>query len=152
MSSKKTLYVSRSLLNTEPFLKHFRAQGFTRLLDADDLHVTIAFSRAAVDWNLIKPHKTNLNVVNETTSRKVSPLGDEAAIVLHFASDLLHARWEYFRQAGAKWEYEGYQPHVTLTYQGDGVDLSTVIPYRGPLLFGPERFVPVVEDWEVGRG
>lgn len=147
----KTLYVHRPLLNTRVFLKHFREQGFKNLLDASDLHVTIAFSRTPVDWKAITPNKNHLRVSNAVSSRVVSPLGDEGAIVLKFKSAMLHDRWETLCSFGAAWDWPSYQPHVTLTYIGDTVDLAKVQPYTGVLSFGPEKFSEVIEDWEVGR-
>ncbi len=46
----KTLYISRPLKNAEAFIEWAKAQGFAKTLAADDLHVTIAFSKAPVDW------------------------------------------------------------------------------------------------------
>jgi hypothetical protein len=52
------------------------------------------------------------------------------------------------KRNGASFDFEEYQPHVTITYQGGDLDLSKVEPYRGKLVFGPEIFSEVVEDWE----
>jgi hypothetical protein len=49
---------------------------------------------------------------------------------------------------GASHDFDSYQPHVTISYAGSDIDLSKVEPYRGELLFGPEIFAAVVEDWE----
>jgi hypothetical protein len=45
-------------------------------------------------------------------------------------------------------DFDEYQPHVTITYEGSDLDLSKVEPYRGELVFGPEIFAEVVDDWE----
>jgi len=49
-------------------------------------------------------------------------------------------RHDYMVQHGASHDYTTYQPHLTISYNGDGVDLSRVEPYRGPLEFGAEQF------------
>jgi hypothetical protein len=41
---------------------------------------------------------------------------------------------------GASHDFDEYQPHVTITYEGSDLDLSKVEPYRGELVFGPEIF------------
>lgn len=45
----RTLYVRRHLLNAADIIAHFKTQEF-KTLPADDMHVTITFSRKAVDW------------------------------------------------------------------------------------------------------
>jgi hypothetical protein len=68
-------------------------------------------------------------------------------VVLLFSSTDLQWRHRQMREAGATWDYDEYQPHVTITYSGQGVDLSKVEPYRGKLVFGPEAFAEVDDTW-----
>lgn len=68
---------------------------------------------------------------------------DGGAVVLRLDSPELQRRWRELRDAGASWDYPDYRPHVTITYDGDGVDLDAVEPYAGPLIFGPEEFAEV---------
>lgn len=49
-ATPRTLYVCRKLLNADEVLAWARSQGFKDLLSADDLHVTIAYSRTRIDW------------------------------------------------------------------------------------------------------
>ena len=79
-------------------------------------------------------------------ARTVEPLGDKGAVVLKFTSPELQARWKQYRDAGASWDYDSYTPHVTLTYDGAGVDLSKVEPYTGPIDLGPEKQEPLNVD------
>lgn len=143
---RATLYVCRQLLNPEPFLEWAKANGFESTLKPDDLHVTVAFSREEVDWSLIPPALDSLDV--EGGFRLVQPLGDKGAVVLRFESQLLHDRWQVLRDIGASWDYEGYHPHVSITYKGGGIRLEDIVPYDGPLKFGPELYRKVVEDWD----
>ena len=77
----------------------------------------------------------------------VEPLGDKGAIVLLFNSSELAWRHGEMVRNGASHDYPDYQPHVTITYSGTGVDLSKVEPYRGKLVFGPEIFEELNLDW-----
>lgn len=70
-------------------------------------------------------------------------LGDGSAIVLRFSSSDLHHRWREFRAAGASWDFPGYKPHVSITYDGAGMDLSKIKPFDGELRFGPEVFAEI---------
>lgn len=153
----RTLYVSRKLLNGDEFLRWAKSQGFETTLDADDLHVTIAFSRTPVDWmkagEAWAGDKGGTLTVQPGGARIVEPFGDKGAVVLLFNSSELSWRHEAIRRdAGASWDWPEYQPHVSITYAGSGVDLSKVEPYRGELRFGPEIFEEVVEDWEKDKG
>lgn len=144
----RTLYVCRPVVNAEAIIKWARKQGFKGLLDADDLHVTIAHSRAQIDWLKVAPaYDQNENAelkIARGGARIVEPLGSEGAIVLLFQSLTLQWRHADFKAAGASWDYPEYQPHVTLSYgeRGDvGLDLSKVKPYVGEIILGPEMFV-----------
>lgn len=151
----RTLYVSRKLLNGAEFLRWAKSQGFESTLVADDLHVTITFSRTPVDWmKMGSPWSENDKgelVVPAGGARIVEPLGDKGAVVLLFNSSALSWRHEEMVRNGASHDFDEYQPHVSITYAAGDIDLSKVEPYRGELRFGPEIFEEVVEDWEKGR-
>jgi len=86
----------------------------------------------------------------DTEIRSVEPLGDQGAVVLKFTSSILQARWKEFRIAGASWDYEGYTPHITLTYDVGDVDLKKIKPYEGPIDLGPEIYEALDENWKDG--
>ncbi|TGP22305.1 MULTISPECIES: phage portal protein [unclassified Mesorhizobium] len=147
-ATPRSLYVCRKLLNTDAFLKWAHGQGFKNTLPADELHVTIAYSRARIDWltvgeNWVQNPKGTLTIA-PGGPRVVEALGkDGAAIALLFASTDLSWRHMAIREAGASWDWPEYQPHVTITMDAAGVDLDKVEPYRGELVFGPEIFEEV---------
>lgn len=154
-AAPRTLYVSRKLLNGAEFLAWAKGQGFTKTLAASDLHVTIAFSRAKLDWMKVGDTWGNADgklTVAPGGARLVEPLGDKGAVVLLFNAAELSWRNMSIREAGASWDYPEYQPHVTITYEGGDVDLSKVEPYRGALEFGPEIFAELDEDWKPKPG
>jgi hypothetical protein len=139
------LYVYRQLTNPRPLLAWARAQGIPgNLLEpADQLHVTVLYSREPVDWFGLSSgwgYDAELKVP-PGGPRKLERLGKEGAIVLRFASDDL--KWSHERKiaAGASHDFEEYLPHVTIAYDPEGkVDLEAVEPYVGELKFGPEMF------------
>jgi len=154
-STPRTLYVYRPLLNGDAFLRWAKSQGFKSTLTAGDLHVTVAFSRAKVDWMAVDEcwsgdGKGNL-LVQAGGPRVVEALGPKGAVVLKFKSADLSWRNEAIREAGASWDWPEYQPHVTITYDGAGVDLAHVEPFRGELRFGPEVFEEIDEQWAADR-
>lgn len=139
------LYVQRKLMNTKEFIAWAKGQGFAKVLAPEELHVTVCYSKEAMDWGKAEPAPANLTVTGGV--RVVSPLGDAGAVVLKFESPDLQKRWKEFREAGASWDYESYQPHVTITYKNGDLDLSGVEPYAGRLVFGPEIYEPINDTY-----
>jgi hypothetical protein len=137
----KSLYVCRPVSNALQILAWAKAQGFKTTLPGADLHTTIAYSRAAVVW----PRPLLAPIVAGGGARAVKPLGDEGAVVLMYEEPQLARRWQALREAGASWDYDGYHPHITITYNGAGVDLKTMEPYHGPIRLGGERFDEIDE-------
>ncbi|MEH6676144.1 anti-CBASS protein Acb1 family protein [Phenylobacterium sp.] len=151
-AAPRTLYVQRKLLNASELIAWAKAQGFKTTTPAEDMHVTVAFSRVAVDWmkagEAWTGDKDGKLTVNPGGARLVEKLGDKGAVVLLFNSSELSWRHEAIRRdAGASWDFPEYQPHVTITYAGGDLDLSRVEPYRGKLVFGPEIFEEIDDDW-----
>lgn len=142
---KKTLYVSRPVINHEEIAAWAKSQGFESTL-GDDMHVTLAFSRDPVDWDLISASDIPVSVFNKE-DRHLKPLGDQGAIVLRFEDPIVRARWKELKGAGAKWDWPEYQPHITLSYQAGDIDLSEIEPYMGKIELGPERLKEVNENW-----
>lgn len=142
--SERTMYVSRPLQNADEFITWAKAQGFKTTLQAKDLHVTIAYSHAPLQWPA--PVSSAL-AASDLQRREVVALGDGGAVVLKFKSDELNERWDYLRSIGAAWDHFQYTPHVTISWDASDVNLAEVHPYKGELLFGPERFKIVDEDW-----
>lgn len=146
----RTLYVQRKLLNAAELIAWAKGQGFESTLSADELHVTVAYSRTAVDWLKLGSgwgEEDGKLTVAAGGARIVEPLGDKGAVVLLFTSSQLSWRHEEMIRNGASHDFPEYQPHVTITYAGGDVDLSKVEPYRGKLVFGPEIFEEIDEDW-----
>lgn len=140
------LYVQRKVVNTAEILAWARSQGFKSPEPAEDLHVTVAYSRTAVDWIKMGQDFRDGVTVSAGGPRAVEALGDGGAVVLFFASDDLSWRHREMVERGASFDYDEYQPHVTITYDLGDVDLSKVEPYRGKIEFGPEIFEPLKLD------
>jgi hypothetical protein len=139
------LYVSRKLLNVGEFVRWAKGQGFANV--ADDLHVTVLYSREPVNWFKMGTDFRDKVTVMEGGPRKVDKLGDQGAVVLHFASSDLEWRHEEMIHRGASHDYPEFQCHVTITYDGGDLDLSKVEPYTGKLVFGPEIFERIDSEW-----
>lgn len=148
-SRPRSLYVRRDMQNADAVIAWAKAQGFKTAVTPDQMHVTIAFSRAPVNWMKIRQdyssEKNGGMVIPPGGPRQIEKLG--RATTLLFVSTWLSWRHESIRQAGASWDFEEYQPHVTITWQEDTPRLEDIEPYRGEIVLGPEIFEEVQEDW-----
>lgn len=146
-----TLYVRRQVLNADDLVEWAKEQGFSSILNPEDLHVTVAYSTTPVDWFKIPDswidNDKGEHLVKPGGARQVKPLGPHGAIVLCFKDSMLEYRHQDICRAGATFKFGEYYPHVTITYELDGLDLNEVEPYRGKLLLGPEIFEEVDADW-----
>lgn len=146
-AAPRSLYVSRKVLNIAEIAAWAKEQGITEL--AEDLHVTVAYSRQAFDW--IKAGNANewgndgkdQLVIPEGGPRAVEPLGGMSAVIL-FASSQLAWRHESIVRAGGSHDYPEFTPHISLSKAS--IDLAKVEPYRGRIVLGPEIFEEIRED------
>lgn len=144
---RRTLYISRPLINGDELVAWAQEQGLGSILAPHDMHVTIAFSRQPVDWNMSGSAVGLLRVA--TGIRKIEKF-DGGALVLQFTSLQLQNRWQQIRDIGGSWDWPSYKPHVTLSYNAGDIDPDSIEPYLGVLEFGPEVFAEVNEDWKAG--
>jgi hypothetical protein len=145
----RPLYVRRNLLNAGEFIKWAKSQGFKSTLPAEEMHVTLVYSKTAVDWEQFTERTDIVGLYAVTEKRKLTPLGKDGAIVLQFQSSELSVRHEEFGRGGASWDYPSFHPHVTVSYNAEGLDLSTIPPYAGYLEFGPEIFDEIDDTWKM---
>src|SRR5690606_19972287 len=146
-ATPRPLYVRRQVKNWRAIAEWAKRQGFATTLGSA-MHVTIAFSRAAVDWMKVSESWAAELTVAAGGPRVVEALGDKGAVVLMFKASELEWRHQAIREAGASWDWPEYQPHVTITYAPpEGLDLEAVIPFPGAIELGPEIFEVLNDDW-----
>jgi hypothetical protein len=143
----KTLYIRRDLVNTEPLLAWAKEAGFTSTLPADDMHVTVVYSKDPVDWENMGEGGSGHLFAYDTENRTIEQFGD--AVVMTFQNADLIRRHSYLRVLGCHHSFVPYQSHVTITYAApEDLDLSAIKAYDGPLEFGPEIFQEINTDWQ----
>ena len=137
----RPLYISRKVENAAEILSWARGQGFTSLVPASDLHVTIMYSRTPVDWFALGGAEDKI-VVSRGGPRAVERF-DEGAGVIQFANWSLEWRHEMLCEQGCSWDHDEYRPHITFTKDLGEVDLAKVEAYQGKIVLGPEIFEPL---------
>lgn len=144
-AAPRTLYVSRKVVNAADLIAWAKGQGFKTTLPADDLHVTIAYSRTPVDWMKVGESWASELKVAAGGPRLMERFGEDR--VLLFKAAELDWRHENIKAAGASWDHSEYQSHITISYDPESPDMESVEPYQGEIILGPELFAEVKEDW-----
>jgi hypothetical protein len=134
------LYVRRDLTpeSAAAVREWASGQGFLNIVPDAEMHATIVHSRLGVP---MMPAGGEIRVTGG--DRSVAPLGDKGAIVLFFESEAFQARFDEAMAAGATHDFGDYVLHLTVTYDGEPVDLDEVVPFEGDLVFGPEVHQPL---------
>lgn len=148
-AAPRTLYVRRDVLNAEAIISHFKAQGFETTLPQGEMHVTVLYSRTPVDWMQMgeswSPDKDGKFIIKPGGPRLMERFGD--AVVLLFSSTDLQWRHADMIHRGASHDFSEYQPHVTISYEFDGL-IDNIEPYVGEIVFGPEIFEEINENYQ----
>jgi hypothetical protein len=143
-AAPRSLYVSRKLLNGAEFIKWAKGQGFATTVPADELHVTVLFSRTPVDWMKMGSGGIRTRTASSRSRPAVLAWSRSSATRARSCCCSHHRRCRggtrTWSQRGSH-DFDEYQPHVTITYEGSDLDLSKVEPYRGELCSG-RRFSP----------
>ena len=147
----RPLYVYRKLMpSSGRKLQAWAAEkGIPGLLPVGELHTTILYSKAPVDWFKMGDGWSATEKLRIVPGGARAIIRFGAAIVLRFASSDLKWRHEEMERQGASHDYDEYAPHVTIAYAPeDAFDVEALEEaFAGELIFGPEIFEPIDEDW-----
>ncbi|UVD36563.1 hypothetical protein RCXUPER_145 [Rhodobacter phage RcXuper] len=142
---RKPIYVYRPLLNAAALSRYAEAIGLKNVVLPVDMHVTVAYSREPVDWNVDAFRRDQSTILATGGERRISKFGD--SVVLEFQSKEISQRWAAMIMAGASWDYPEYRPHVTIAVD-PSARVDNIIPPTIDLRFGPERREELDNDWE----
>lgn len=147
----KSLYIYRPVLNADDIMEWAREQGFSSVMGPDEMHVTMLYCESPVDWFAMPDdwaqNEDGEKIIQPGGARMVEQLG--SACVLRFKNEQLEWRHKAMLDAGASHKHVGsFMPHVTITYDMDGLDYSEIEPYRGKIVLGPEVFAEVDREWK----
>jgi hypothetical protein len=81
----------------------------------EDLHSTIVYSRANIDW--IPEERINLKVNTDTSVLETwDTRGGSRCLVWHYYSSFQHKRFDEAMAKGATYDFPEYKCHITLSY------------------------------------
>jgi len=142
----RSLYLSRDVLNKSDFMGWAREQGLS--IDAESLHVTIAYSKTPANWFAL-PKQFQENIVIESESMRLIEKFDGGAVVLAFKDSRLERRNRQTLSAGFTTTYPDYQAHITLFWtQDESFDISSIEAYKGEIVLGHEIFQEIKSEFQ----
>ena len=142
----RTLYIKRNVLNGKEIVAWAKKAGFKTTLKASDLHVTLAYSEAPVDWFEVGAAWEDEIIVKG--GPRMLQRFDGGAVVIEFAYRSLNWRHEQIVEAGASWKWDEYRPHITISFNAGDVDVENLPAYEGDIKLGPEIFRQIDPNWK----
>lgn len=146
----RPLYVRRQVLNANEILAWAKTQKISDLFPASELHVTILYSKDAVDWMEMgepwdQDYKTGNMTIIPGGPRDVDIFGGDT-LVIRFNSSALRWRHMDMIERGASSDYPDFKPHISVSKNVDGINLDEIKPYAGVIELGPEIFEEIKKD------
>jgi hypothetical protein len=143
----KTLYVNRKVnAESATAIREWAIDaGIKNVYDIAEMHVTIAYSTEAVDWDTFTPNTSKVSIKNGT--RTVTMLGDNY-LVLAFDSDILQNEWKHYIDGGCSWDYDEYQSHVSISENvTDPTMADNVTPFTGNIVLERQMLEEIDENY-----
>lgn len=147
------VYAFRPVLNAEEIVAWAQSVGLEKTLTPDDMHVTVVYSKTP----FMGIDQVQSDVLCLWSDRRIIRGGKRSVdrfgkmgevLVLKLDSVDLTQEWLDHRRAGASWDWDGYQPHISLTYSApEGIDASSIEPYDGDIVLGPLSYRPIDPNW-----
>lgn len=142
----KPAYVMRKVRNARQIAAWATKAGFQDKLPADDLHVTICYSKKSFDWKA-----AGVAYTEEDDGSILIPAGGPRQVglfngvfVLEFTNRELEARNRRLLDCGAVSDYDEYKPHVSFANATHAMPRNMEM-YNGPISLGPEEWMDLTE-------
>lgn len=138
--TQQRLYMKRNCLNAEDIRIWAKSVGFYTAVLPEFLHVTLMFSRNAVNHDDFYLYDDVIEIP-EDEDRQIASFGRSVSLV--FQNHQLKIRNTDIRKLGAKEKFS-YCPHIAITYSKPfSMRVDKVKPYFGPIVLGPEIKMPL---------
>lgn len=134
-------YVAMKVLNSDELIAFCASQGLV-VTKPDELHVTIAYSRKHFDFY---PAMVERTIKIQPGCSCFESLN--GCLVLMLDSVELQCEFARTREAGAQYDYDQYQPHVTIEYDCGDVDISYLENPNFCICLGQEYVEDLDPDW-----
>lgn len=120
VTKRKGLYVARPVLNGDAWEKWAKANNIPNPVPAGEMHVTVLYSATDVK----KPkHEDVISIGTSRAAFAMMGPTDQVLAVLIPAWQLQDRNWE-FTMAGAVETWPTYKPHMTISYDATGFEIS----------------------------
>lgn len=132
MENAKTLWLRRPLLNTREIYEWALETGISKMMPAEELHLTLATCREPVDWDSLVLEEDTLEI---SEGPKPIQIFGFMAKAIAFSHERVSQRHAALAQQFPSMDHaQRTRPHVTLMRGGKMPRES----YNGRLIFGPE--------------
>jgi hypothetical protein len=148
---KSNIYISRKVLNKQDIIDYATDCGFTSMMPADSLHVTVVYCKREVDWNIVDRDQPEMLIIEsaEDESERSIHNFDGGACVLEITCPELQERNDALREQGIHSKFPDYRAHITLTYKKPKkMSVKKIKPYMGAIVLGPEIIAPASSGWQ----
>ena len=141
---KKTLYVSRTVINADDLIAFAKENNITDIIAKKEMHVTVAFSKTKLAHEDLDIDSEWLEF--DLKKAKVEKLGDAIVIKFDDKESSLMIRNCKSIDAWASWDHETYQPHISLSYNAEQ-DISKVGTYTGKVELWEEKAEEIKKEY-----
>lgn len=142
------LYIKRPVLNGQDWYDWAVKYGIPSPVAADDLHVTIIYSSVDVK---VKPERRSLTCCTSHGAFRLFGEGEDALVVTFGVYDVwsLQDRHYFLQNNGATSKWPSFRPHMTLSYEAAGFEISDAALQDAPdeVILGGEVFGDVKADF-----
>lgn len=115
-------------------------------LVSDEFHSTVMFSRKYIPE--FKSLGDGLDWDGDFTEWDIFPSDDDNALVLKFECSELTDRFnQIVNDYGATWDHDDFQPHITLSYNVDDLNIDDLPPFKGHITIVSEYNEDLELEW-----
>lgn len=111
------------------------------------LHTTLIYSRVHNPNLVTKPENVYICTFAGYDVFDTS-VPDQKALVMRLDAPAVEKRHEFLmKEYGLSYDHKSFKPHITVTYNYCGGDISKLLPYQGIILLGEEYMEDMDLDW-----
>lgn len=144
------IYISRSVINASDILHWFKNQGISNIVDDNDLHVTVVYSRNPVDMNTLILDTNNITIDPNDSIFKMDLFDENQCLVMVYHNNFMQERFNYFKQKQCSWDFPEYNCHITITnnFHQSNIKLTDLKAFPEKIILGPEILEPLNVEYE----
>jgi hypothetical protein len=136
----ESIYVSRSIKNSEEIYNWFKEQGILNMTNKDDLHITQVYSTKPVDVDTLTLDKNDIIINPKDSLFIMETFDNNECLVMICNNDIMQKRFDYFKDKKCSWDFPQYNCHITISnhFSENKIELKNIKPFPQKIILGPE--------------